>query len=175
LLNRIGATTDRPIVGLNTGAGGRFANKAWTERGYEELIRLIRAHTDAGVFLLGGPKENQLNARIASRVGDLAHNLGCFHSLGQFVAIVDTCSLVVTGDTVALHIAIALRKFTVVIFGPTCEEEVDLYGRGIKIISPIDCRPCYRRRCDRETNCMDLIKPEEVFSAVQKLLSECRL
>jgi heptosyltransferase-2 len=174
LLNRIGIARNRPIIGLNTGAGSRFDNKAWTERGLAELIRLIRANTDASVFLLGGPKENQLNARIASQVGDLAHNIGCYHSLGQFVAIVDACSLVVSGDTVALHIAIALKKFTVAIFGPTCDKEVELYGRGIKIISPIDCRPCYKKQCTRDINCMDLIKPEEVFTAVQKLLSKCK-
>jgi heptosyltransferase-2 len=75
---------------------------------------------------------------------------------------------------VALHIAIALKKFTVAIFGPTCDKEVELYGRGIKIISPIDCRPCYKKQCTRDINCMDLIKPEEVFTAVQKLLSKCK-
>ncbi|MFH1338766.1 MAG: glycosyltransferase family 9 protein [Candidatus Omnitrophota bacterium] len=174
LLNRTGVPGTSPIVGLNTGAGSRFANKAWTERGFAELIRLIRADTDASVFLLGGPKESQLNARIASRTGDLAYSAGCYHSLGQFAAIVEACSLIVSGDTVALHIAIALKKFTVAIFGPTCDTEVDLYGRGVKVTSPIECRPCYRKQCDKKNNCMDLIKPEEVFAAVQKLFSKCK-
>lgn len=170
LLNKIGVSNNDLIIGLNTGAGSRFANKSWTEVGFVELIHLIRANTNAKIFLLGGPKEFERNARIIFKASNLAYNIGCHHSLSQFAAIVNTCSLVVAGDTTALHIAVALGKPLITIFGPTCEQEIELYGRGIKIVSNIDCRPCYKTRCDKEINCMTLIKPAEVFGAIQKLL-----
>ena len=173
LLDRIGLSRNKPIIGLNTGAGTRFTNKAWTEAGFIELIRLIRSNIDSQVLLLGGPKEHQRNARIISQVGQFVHDAGCFHSLGQFAAIIDFCPLLVSGDTTAMHIAIALKKLVVALFGPTCDQEIELYNRGIKLISPIDCRPCYKRRCEKETSCMDLIKPADVFAAIKTLFSKC--
>ena len=172
-LDKIGVDRDKGIVGLNTGAGGRFANKAWTEEGFVELIRLIQDHTDMQIFLLGGPRERRRNARIISQVGSSDYDIGCGHSLRQFAAIINTCSLIVSADTTALHIAIALKKFVVALFGPTCDQEIDLYGRGLKVISPIECRPCYRRQCVKEINCMNLIKPDNVFVAIEKLIIKC--
>jgi len=170
ILDKIGLSRNSPIIGLNTGAGGRFANKAWTEDGFVALISRIRENTDMNILLLGGQRERQRNINIISRVGGLAYNAGCSHSIGQFAAIIDTCSLVVSADTTALHIAIALKKLVVSLFGPTCEQEIELYNRGVKITSKIDCRPCYKSRCDKQINCMSLIQAEEVFQAIEQLM-----
>ncbi|MDD5167019.1 MAG: glycosyltransferase family 9 protein [Candidatus Omnitrophica bacterium] len=170
LLSKIGIDNNDPIIGLNTGAGSRFANKAWTEEGFVELVKLIHDKARAKVFLLGGPEEEERNKRIASKVGNLACDIGCYHSLGQFMAIVEASNLIVSGDTTAMHIAIALKKPVVAIFGSTCEQEIELYGRGIKLTSNIDCRPCYKTECKKEANCMVLIKPTEVLQAIQRLL-----
>ena len=175
LLDKIGLGLNNSIIGLNTGAGTRFANKAWTEEGFVELIHSIRDITDMKIILLGGQHELQRNARIVSGVGNLIYDAGCYHSIGQFAAIIDACSLVVSADTIALHIAIALKKMVVALFGSTCDQEIDLYNRGVKIVSAIDCRPCYKRQCEKEINCMNLIRPKDVFAAIQKLIPKCSL
>ncbi len=170
LLSRIKLNTKTSIIGLNTGAGTRFANKAWTEDGFVELTRFLGANTRSKVLLLGGPQESRRNARIISRVRGLAYDTGSNHSLSRFAAIIGFCTLVVSGDTTALHIAIALKKKVVALFGSTCAQEIELYGRGRKIFSDIKCRPCYRKICHKRINCMSLIKPSEVFRAIQDLL-----
>ena len=76
----------------------------------------------------------------------------------------------VSGDTIAMHIAIALRKLVVAIFGPTCAQEIELYGRGRKIVSKLECSPCYKRECNKEINCMSTISLDEVYHAVLDLL-----
>ncbi len=172
LLSKMQVPAGSLIIGLNTGAGDRFVHKAWGEDSFVELIRLIQTNLKTRVFLLGGPQEVARNRSIASNVGRLVFDIGCQHTLGQFCAIVESCSLVVTGDTTALHIALALKKPVVAIFGSTCEQEIELYGRGVKIASDIECRPCYKKECDRQITCMDLIKPQEVFQAAQKLLPQ---
>jgi heptosyltransferase-2 len=91
--------------------------------------------------------------------------------LGQFAALVNLCDLVVTGDTTALHLAVGLRKKVVALFGPTCAQEIELYGRGEKIISSLSCSPCYRRFCDRDPNCMRAVPAEEVLKTVNRLLN----
>ena len=58
----------------------------------------------------------------------------------------------------------------VVLFGPTCAQEIDLYGQGGKLISNIACAPCYRRHCDVAPNCMDLITIEQAEMALVRCL-----
>jgi heptosyltransferase-2 len=171
-LRKAGVSPEGRRVGLNTGAGVRFANKVWEEEGFAELINLLRGGTDAEILLLGGPQESERNVRIASMAkGERLYNMGTGHSLGEFAAIIDYCSLIFSGDTTAMHISIALQKPTVAMFGSTCAQEIELYGRGVKLFADIDCRPCYKNSCSKEINCMNLIKPSEAFRAIKKLLS----
>lgn len=75
-----------------------------------------------------------------------------------------------TGDTLALHVAVALRVPVVALFGPTCAQEIDLFGRGAKIVSALPCGPCYLRHCTKAPNCMDHIPVAEVERAVLQAL-----
>jgi heptosyltransferase-2 len=99
---------------------------------------------------------------------------GCENTLGQFAGLVNLCDLVVTGDTTALHLAVGLRKKVVALFGPTCAQEIELYGRGEKIVSLLTCAPCYRRSCSRSPNCMEAISVEEVLRTINRLLDRPR-
>ncbi|MCL5271619.1 MAG: glycosyltransferase family 9 protein [bacterium] len=175
----IGAPADAPCIGLNPGAGNVFANKAWREEGYVELVRTLgRLRPDAFFLLLGGPGEEGLLERIDRAAGDRPARVWRADArlpLGTFAALVERCAVLVTGDTLAMHLAIALRRRVVALFGPTCAQEIDLFGRGTKIISPADCAPCYRRACDRSPSCQDLIAGETVTEAVLEQLSAgCR-
>jgi heptosyltransferase-2 len=162
-----------PVVGLNTGAGSVFANKAWTESGYAELSRRLHGE-GCRVALLGGPEEQERNARIAGAARGAAVDVGTDHPLPVFAGIVAACDLVVTGDTLGMHLAIAARVPVVVLFGSTCPQEIELYGRGEKIVTPISCHPCYRRACDITPNCQDLISEDAVHAAVQRVLAGVR-
>jgi heptosyltransferase-2 len=72
----------------------------------------------------------------------------------------------------ALHMAVALEKPVVALFGPTSAAEIELYGGGEKIQPPgLDCLVCYLPRCDKSPYCQELILPERVASAVEGLLA----
>ena len=161
-----------PLVGLNTGAGGVFANKAWTIEGYGALARKLAAE-GCRVALLGGPEEAERNARIATLAKGDAVDTGR-HALAEFAGLVACCDLVVTGDTLGMHLAIAAKVPVVVLFGSTCPQEIELYGRGEKIVTPIECHPCYRRTCDIHPSCQELIPVERVHAAVQRVLAAAR-
>ena len=88
--------------------------------------------------------------------------------------MVGLCGVVVTGDTMALHVAAGLGKRVVALFGPTSAAEIDLYGRGTKIVTALDCACCYRRGCDVKPHCMDVIEVSEVFAAVIENLEQER-
>jgi heptosyltransferase-2 len=161
-----------PLVGLNTGAGGVFANKAWTVDGYVELAKRLSAD-GCRVALLGGSDERGRNTRIAELSGGAAIDTGV-HSLPLFAGVVAACDAVVTGDTLGMHLAIAAGVPVVVVFGSTCAQEIELYGRGEKVVTPIDCHPCYRRTCDVEPSCQDRIEVGDVYAAVQRVLAKAR-
>jgi len=91
--------------------------------------------------------------------------------LRDFIADVNSCSVIVTGDTLALHLGLALRKRVVAVFGPTSAPEIYGYGRLTKVVSPIECICCYLRTCDKTPNCMDLVPLDRLYAEV---LQSCR-
>jgi ADP-heptose:LPS heptosyltransferase len=159
------------VIGLNTGCGEVFATKKWTVEGFIRLARMLKNKAPARILLLGGPNELKRNKEIKSRLKAAVIDTGCNNSLKEFMGIIDCCALVVSSDTLAMQIAIALRKKVVALFGPTCHQEVDLYGRGEKIVSDLSCAPCYRQSCGN-TKCMLSISPEEVFLAIKQQINK---
>lgn len=159
------------VIGLNTGSGEVFATKKWTMQGFIKLAGILKSKLKARVLLLGGPSEIQRNQEIKSRLKNVVIDTGCRNPLKDFIGIINCCSLVVSADTLAMQIAIALKKRVVALFGPTCHQEIDLYGRGEKIVSKVNCAPCYRQDCDN-IKCMPSIEPEEVFAAIKRSLKK---
>lgn len=170
-LERLGVDLSRPIIGLNTGAGQRWQLKQWREEGYLELVeRLAKSHAVQFV-LLGGPEERERHQRLISRSRVPLIDSGCDNPVRHFAAIVAACSLVVAGDTLAMHLALALGRRAVILFGPTSSAEIEMYGRGEKVIPQMDCLVCYKPTCDFVPNCMDLISTNMVEAAVERQLS----
>jgi ADP-heptose:LPS heptosyltransferase len=168
-LQCLGVDLSRPVIGLNTGAGRRWELKQWREDGYVELVeRLAQSHS-AQFVLLGGPEERERHERLKSRSRIPLIDSGCDNSVRHFAAIVAACSIVVAGDTLAMHLALALKRPTVVLFGPTSANEIDLYGLGAKVVPSMKCLACYKPTCDFVPNCMDLISVDMVHSAIKKL------
>jgi heptosyltransferase-2 len=163
----------KKIIGLATGAGGRWELKKWTLDGYLKLIeRIDKGIKDVRILLFGEREEVGRNREIMEGSKVPLINTGHENTLRQFLSLLNLCDLVVTGDTLAMHAAVALRKKVVVLFGPTSSSEVELYGRGKKIIPDMDCLCCYKEICDKHPNCMESISPDTVFQAVKRLLKK---
>lgn len=159
-----------PAIGLNTGAGGRWRWKKWTEQGYSDLVEMLLAsRPDARVLLYGGPEEEARNRELAARNPGRLIDTGTRNTLRNFGALVDLCDVMVTGDTMALHLATALGKRIVALFGPTSAAEIELYGRGERIQPEgMSCLVCYRSDCDVRPACMERVSAKTVLNAVLK-------
>jgi heptosyltransferase-2 len=170
-LQSIGIDFSRPVIGLNTGASGRWPLKQWREDGYLELVTRLGRHADVQFLLLGGPGERERNERLkaASKVPLL--DPGCDNAVRHFAALLGHSHVVVTGDTLAMHLSLALGKRTVVLFGPTSAAEIDLYDLGEKVVPNMNCLSCYKTSCDFVPNCMDLISTDMVERAVTRQLA----
>ncbi len=170
-LERLGVDFSRPVIGLNTGAGHRWQLKQWREEGYLELVERLAGRHDTQFVLLGGPEEHARHRRLVSRSRIPLIDGGCDNPVRHFAAIVSACTLVVAGDTLAMHLSLALGRRTVVLFGPTSAAEIEMYGLGEKVVPEMDCLVCYKPTCDFVPNCMDLISTDMVEAALERQLS----
>jgi len=89
--------------------------------------------------------------------------------LRHFAAVINQCHGLVTSDSLAMHFGIALAKKIVAFFGPTSPSEIELYGLGTKMYPKIDCLVCYKKKCDKKPNCLDLLSVDNIFRAVRIL------
>jgi heptosyltransferase-2 len=76
---------------------------------------------------------------------------GTSNSLRAFAALVRACDLVVTSDSLALHVALAQGVRLVAFFAPTSAAEIELYGLGEKVVSTAPDACSYRREVDTST------------------------
>ena len=160
----------RPVIGMNTGAGERWAKKSWKLEQQVELVRLAKEkHSGWQILLLGGPEEVERNQILEEHCPNLVINTGQ-HPLRKFAALVEQTHLLITADTLALHIGLALNRQIVALFGPTSHVEIDLCRTGEKLFAELDCLGCYLNDCDKSPDCMDLITPEMVLAAAERRL-----
>jgi ADP-heptose:LPS heptosyltransferase len=124
-------------------------------------------------MVVGGPEEAAANAALLETVHDAGViDGGCGHSLQDFGAVLTMGSVVVTSDSLALHVATALGVRAVVLVGPTSPWELELFGRGEVIHAGVPCLACYHRRCPLPVTCMDLLRPDEVLAAVERQIAQ---
>lgn len=155
------------VIGINTGAGGRWEDKKLSIEKTAELIdKLNNQIKNVKLLLFGGPEEVERNEKIKGLVKTNTIDAGCNNSLMEFSSLVNLCGIIVTSDSLALHIGVALKKKIVVFFCPTSPSEIELYQRGIKIIPKIGCICCYKPRCDIPPQ----YSVDEIVKAVKKLV-----
>ena len=82
----------------------------------------------------------------------------------------DSSPLMATGlDSLGMHLAIALEKRIIALFGPTANKEVHLYNLGEVIIADRPCAPCLSTYCEMDTVCLDKISVDDVLNKVEKI------
>jgi ADP-heptose:LPS heptosyltransferase len=159
------------VVGLNTGAGGRWALKKWGEEQTAALAMELNRRFNVGVVILGGEQEKERNQRIEKIADGLCVAAPTDWGLKCFSALVGICRVIITSDSLALHVAVANGVPVVGFFGPTSAAEIDLFGRGRKVVTPLSCRCCYLTSCDVRPHCMESIEVRDLLAATSDWLS----
>ena len=153
-------------VGFNTGCSPLYPLKRLPLGVQEAAIRLLAPHLEEPVLLLGGPEDRARNRELARRLGPMVEETPTDAGLRVGAAHVGRCQVVVTGDSLGMHLAIALQRHVVVWFGLTCPQEIDVYQRGVKVLADVDCAPCWRRQCENTPLCRERVAPEWIRDAV---------
>jgi heptosyltransferase-2 len=155
----------RKVIGLNTGCGGRWTSRLWPEEHWIKLVSLL-INNNYEVLLLGGQQEHEKNLLISKASG--AKYFGYF-PLTTFISLLDQCDLIVTAVTMAMHLAIGLKKPLILFNNIFNKNEFYLYGRGQILEPEFVCGCYYSPVC--ENNCMQYIYPEKVFSEINRIMT----
>ncbi len=122
------------IIGINVGSGSRWPSKQWHKEKLRALIiNEIRKKTDYDVLLLGGPEEKEILPELAKELNVAYNNPD--NSINEYISIVNLCDIIVTGDTITLHIGIGLKKKVIALFFCTPPWQIEEYGRVKKLVS----------------------------------------
>lgn len=157
-------------IGLNTGCGARWPTRLWPEDYWIKLAELL-IYKGYEPILLGGNLENFKNRKIAQLTGAKYFKTP---SLNNFFALINQCDLVVSQVTMAMHVAIALKKNLVLMNNIFNRNEFFLYNRGIIIEPDIDCVGCFKQKFDnkcKSTNCMKMISVSNILNSIESQVS----
>lgn len=166
-MRRYNISANDLIVGINTGAADRWPKQLSIKKTVQ-LIDKIYQKFNAKIVLFGGPNEIERNQEILKLTKSPVIYAGCGNNLIEFPAIINACKLFITSDSLGLHIALALKRKTIVLMGPTSHAEIETYGLGEKIIADSPCVCCYKKNCKS----MEKIEINKILSAVKKLISQ---
>lgn len=156
------------IVGLNTGCGPRWNTRLWSDESWMSVAAQLKSRGMFPVFL-GGELENEKNTRM-SQLADVYYP-GYF-SLEEFIALTNSCDVIITQVSMMMHIATALEKKMILLNNIFNRHEFELYGRGQIVGPPRPCECFYGNTCKRgELSCMHDITPETVVEAVTRSLN----
>jgi heptosyltransferase-2 len=142
--------------------------KCWEPERYAALADRLIAAFDADVILFGAPQESGMAARIAGAMRNRAFNLVGATQIGELPALLSTCRLFIGNDSGAMHVAGAVGVPVIGIFGPTDPQGTRAMTPQFTLIrEPVDCSPCFLRKCPIDHRCMTRIPVERVFEAAR--------
>lgn len=157
---------DQPVIGFNTGCGPLMPAKRWTVEFHRQVLEKCLQQGLRNLVLLGGPEDEERNRRIGEGLAVIQSPVK--NGVRDGLQSVQACDLVVTGDSFAMHMAIAMRKFVIAWFGPSCAHEIDLYDRGLQLRAQVACSPCWKRHCAQDQMCYDRVSLQQIEDALAK-------
>ncbi|MYM38671.1 lipopolysaccharide heptosyltransferase II [Duganella qianjiadongensis] len=171
---KLGIAVAQPVLALAPGAefGGA---KRWPASHFAALARAVVAQQPATqVILLGSPKDKEACSEVAAQLaGAQVFNLAGVTSLAEAIALIAGSSAVVANDSGLLHIASALNRPVVALYGPTDPDHAPPFSDLAASISlRLACAPCKQRECPLgHQDCMVKLAPELVWQRLQPMLA----
>jgi lipopolysaccharide heptosyltransferase I len=147
--------------------GTNWATKRWPAAHFADIVRPLEKQFGLRCIVGGSSGEAQLASQIRGAV-----NLAGKTNLRQLTALIERASLVVSNDSGPMHIAAALGRPLVALFGPTNPTRTGPYQREESVVRlDIPCSPCYARKCLHQS-CLRWLSVDAVMRAVENELSQ---
>jgi len=142
------ATTEVFDVGLNYLAGTKWPTKTMSRRKWDLLADRLTAQ----------------GFRVSFQQG--------LKDLNAYMDWINSCCTIISQDSLGVHLALALDKNLIGLYGPTDPTEIYLYQHGRHVIAEAECphMPCYNATCLSGLNCMETINLDQIVDSVNEIL-----
>lgn len=150
--------------------GANWLNKRWPTGHFAALAQ--RLHQNGiRCLIIGGSGDRDLTQKIQTATPTPMLEIAGKTSLKQLAWVLQHARVTVGGDTGPMHLSVAVGTPTVAILGPTDAFRNGPYGMGHRaIVAPRDCAGCWRRKCEKQLDCLAAVTVDEVFHAVMDLV-----
>jgi len=180
LLQENGVTPDTLLVGIHAGSINGSA-KRWPAPHWTELADRLHEEYGATVVLTGSKGETPIAATVTAAMRTRPLVLTGRTSVNELAALLARCDLVLSGDSGPLHMAVALGRPTISVYGPTDPGISGPYPRpgqtAVALRTGIGCSPCYNALTTAEcpygnTACMHHLTVDRMYAAVRRVLRQ---
>jgi lipopolysaccharide heptosyltransferase II len=170
ILEGAGVAEGTPLVGFAPGAAYGSA-KRWPPERVAETIALLAAR-GARAIVVGAPSDREIARAIQSAL-DPAVRPAVVDLVGRtdvaaLMGVLARCAVVVANDSGAMHVASAVGRPVVAIFGPTDERATAPLGPHTLVRHDVWCRPCLLRACPIDHRCLRGIGAPAVAAAAAR-------
>lgn len=169
VLEKFRLNTDRPITFFCPGAEYGPARR-WPAEHFGMLAKSLVAQGKQ-VWLLGSAKDRDIADNVQMASGGICRNLAGETNLTEVIRLLAAASLVVSNDTGLLHVASALNRPVVALYGSTAPGLAPPYAdRSASVSLELSCSPCRERVCPLgHFNCMKELTPQRVANAITSM------
>lgn len=170
-----GLALDKPVVVFAPGAEFGSA-KRWPASHFAALAKeIVQEDPRTQVVLLGSPKDRDVcDEIVALALADAVRvtSLAGATTLDEAIALIASAGAVVSNDSGLLHVASALNRPVIAIYGPTDPDHAPPFSDMAKSLSlRLECSPCRQRECPLgHHDCMQKLAPDTVWQALRPML-----
>jgi lipopolysaccharide heptosyltransferase II len=151
--------------------GARWQNKRWPVENFVTLVRqLAQKHPHTRIAILGDKGDQLLGQIISEAAPDRCLNLCGQTTLPEMIEWIRRCDLMITNDTGPMHVAAALGKPLIALFGPTEPHRTGPYGQlqNVLRVADLPCAPCMKSTChyEKREECLRALTPAAVLARI---------
>ena len=153
------------LIAINPVA--KWKTKLWDSHKFARLADRIRKELGCKVVFTGSEHDRAVIHDMMRMMDRDSANLAGQTTLKELAYLYSRCRLIISTDTGPMHIAAAMGRPVVALFGPTAPLRTGPYGKNHTVVrDEIDCSPCFKKRCSH-MKCMKNVTVDTVFDSVK--------
>jgi len=163
---------------INPNASDLRVERKWPAEKFVSLINLLAAKLPVKIVLIGSGAERgyvqTISGAVSGSYADKVINSAGELTIPELICMIRNAAIMVTNDTGPMHMAFALKKKTVSLFGPCHPQQYGHAVNNISIYKEVYCSPCVHEfaipPCHGDNQCMKMISVDEVLNSAVRLM-----